>query len=275
MTIAQQILPERVKKIGAPYGGWRKLLRSVLVPRTFTEKIQHYKLFNRDPRLPQRQDKIAVKELVRERLGPEWVTPSLWHGEFLPPREQRNWPIPFVIKANNGGTWNVFVRKEADLDWPRIEGLAAEWRHPYGIDRGEWLYGEIKPALLVEPFIGRNEELPTDYKLWTFAGKVRIIGVITDREKGMKVTMMDANWNRVPFTIVGYPADPNPIPKPVSFDRMVRAAEILAEDFPFVRVDFYEIADVPKFGEMTFYPGSGLETFDPPEWDLKLGQLWR
>jgi TupA-like ATPgrasp len=274
MTIAQQVLPERVIKIGARYGGWRKTLRSIFIPRTFGEKIQHCKLFNRDPRLPQRQDKILIKELVRERLGSEWVTPSLWQGEFLPPLEQRNWPIPFVIKANNGGGWNIFVRTESDLNWSAIESVVAKWRGPYNVELGEWLYWEIKPALLVEPFIGKNEELPTDYKLWTFAGKVLVIGVITDRGKGMKVTMLDSNWDRLPFSIVGYPSDPGPISKPVSLDRMIRAAEILAEDFPFVRVDFYEIGDVPKFGEMTFYPGSGLESFDPPEWDRKLGQLW-
>ena len=42
----------------------------------------------------------------------------------------------------------------------------------------------------------------------------------------------------------------------------------------FVPIDFYEVGDVPKFGEMTFYPGAGLDAFDPPEWDLKLGKFW-
>ena len=55
---------------------------------------------------------------------------------------------------------------------------------------------------------------------------------------------------------------------------MIEAAEILAEDFPFVRTDFYEVNSIPKFGEMTFYPQSGLDPFDPPEWDFKLGRLW-
>jgi hypothetical protein len=55
---------------------------------------------------------------------------------------------------------------------------------------------------------------------------------------------------------------------------MIKAAEILAEDFPFVRIDFYEVGDQPKFGEMSFYPESGFGRFDPPEWDRKFGQLW-
>lgn len=149
------------------------LLRSVLCPRTHTEKIHHAKIFNRDPRLPQRADKILVKHFVRDRLGSEWVTPTLWHGEHLPPLEQRTWPIPFVVKANNGSSWNFFVRQQSDLDWKRIESLTAEWQsRRYGAEWGEWLYGAIIPALLVEPFIGELCELPVDYKLWTFgAGK--------------------------------------------------------------------------------------------------------
>jgi hypothetical protein len=68
------------------------LSRSVLYPRTHNEKIQRVKIFNRDPRLPQRADKIRVKDFVRDRLGGDWVTPTLWHGEHLPALEQRTWP---------------------------------------------------------------------------------------------------------------------------------------------------------------------------------------
>src|SRR5262249_56759208 len=101
-------------RLAKPYGGCRMLLRALVWPRTFNEKMQRMKLFNRDPRLPLREDKILVKEFVRNRLGNEWVTPTLWQGEYLPPPEQRTWPIPFMIKANNRCGWNVFVRQKAD-----------------------------------------------------------------------------------------------------------------------------------------------------------------
>lgn len=263
------------RRFAQRYGGSRTLLRSVVYPRTFSEKVQRMKLFNRDPRLPQRENKILVKDFVRQKLGDSWVTPTLWQGEYLPVLEQRTWPIPFVIKANNGCGWNIFVRGESDLDWPRIESAAAEWRRAtFGVDLGEWLYGVIEPSLLVEPFIGARSSLPVDYKLWTFGGKVHFIQVDTNREDDHRRIMFDPDWNRLPFTLK-YPIDPRPIVKPASLDLMIYAAEILAEDFPFVRVDFYEIDDAPRFGEMSFYPGSGFERFDPPEWDAKAGALWR
>ena len=267
-------VPRQLAQLARPYGGYRMLLRSLAAPRTFSEKIQRTKLLNRDPRLPQRENKIVVKEFVRERLGSEWVIPTLWHGEYFPPVEQRNWPLPFVIKANNGCGWNVFIRRESDLNWARIESLAADWRRaPFGADIGEWLYGQIKPGLLVEPFIGSGPDLPVDYKLWTFGGKVRFVQVDTDRERDHKRAMFDLHWNRLPFTLQ-YPDDLRPISKPNSLDAMIKAAEVLAENISFVRIDFYEINGKPKFGEMSFYPESGFGRFNPPEWDIKVGQMW-
>lgn len=261
--------------IAHKYGGFRTLLRCIFCPQTFNEKIQRLKIFGRDPRFPQRADKILVKDFVRDRLDSDWVTPTLWHGEFLPPLGQRTWSIPFVIKANNGSGWNIFVRQKSDLDWPRIESLIAEWhRNPYGADMGEWHYGEIKPALLVEPFIGEGMTLPRDYKLWTFSGKVKFIEVVTDQEHQHKCTMFDPEWHRLPFSCI-FPSDPRIIAKPLSLNRMIGAAEVLAEDFPFVRIDLYEVGSRPRFGEITFYPASGYAAFIPPEWDIEIGKLWR
>ena len=52
----------------------------------------------------------------------------------------------------------------------------------------------------------------------------------------------------------------------------VELAKELSNPFPFVRVDFYEIGDKVMLGEMTFYPGGGLEPFTPEEWDYKMGE---
>ena len=64
------------------------------------------------------------------------------------------------------------------------------------------------------------------------------------------------------------------MPSPKSLAKMLDAAERMAGAFEFARVDFYEIDGVPKFGEVTFYPGSGLDRFDPPELDVEIGAMW-
>lgn len=53
---------------------------------------------------------------------------------------------------------------------------------------------------------------------------------------------------------------------------MVGLAEKLARDIPFARVDFYEVQGKIYFGEITFFPGSGLEEFTPSEWGEHLGK---
>lgn len=247
---------------------------NVLFPKTFSEKVQRRKLFDRDPRYPQRVDKIEVKEFVREKLGDGWTTPTIWFGTQLPPIGERTWQIPFVLKASHGSGMNVFVRNSDEGDWPRADALCQKWsKETYGDWGGEWVYQPIEPRFLVEPFIGEIAALPIDYKLWTFGGRVEFIQVDTDREYDHKRTMFDRNWHRLPFT-TAHRSDRSEILKPMSLDTMIAAAEILSERVSFVRVDFYEIVDKPLFGEMTYYPDSGFGRFMPADYDRIVGKMW-
>ncbi len=246
----------------------------ILFARTFNEKLYQRKFFDRDSRMPLRSDKLLVKNFVAEKLGPGWITPTLWHGAALPPPHKRIWPLPFVLKANHGCDMNIFIRSADEFDWPRIEVLCAKWlSENYGESTGEWFYSNIERQLLVEPFIGKTGSLPLDYKLWTFGGRVEFIQVDIDREHQHKRAMFDREWRRLPFTI-RYPQEERHIDRPHSLERMIAAAETLSEATSFVRVDFYEINGTPRFGEMTFYPGGGFMPFDPPEYDAIIGALW-
>jgi len=243
-------------------------------PQRFTEKVLRRKLIDRDPRLPILADKIAAKAFVAERIGAQYVTPTLWSGERLPPRGERGWPLPYVLKANNGSGANVYVRRVEDADWDAIEARCATWRaHSHADWAAEWAYAAISPKLLVEPFIGDGVRLPLDYKLFVFGGVVRYVEVDTDREIGHKRTFFDRDWNRQPFSL-GYPIDDRTIGRPQSLETMIAAAEQLGADFPFVRADFYDIDGAARFGEMTFYPDAGIGRFAPDEYDFTLGALW-
>ena len=69
-----------------------------------------------------------------------------------------------------------------------------------------------------------------------------------------------------------YPSHKTGFPKPHNYEKMIELAEKLSKGIPFVRVDFYEVEEKIYFGELTFYPGCGLEEFTPEEWDYKLGE---
>lgn len=252
----------------------RGFYQNIIFPRTFSEKIQRRKIFDRDCRLHSRADKILAKDFVSQKLGDQWVIPTLWHGQELPAIAERLWPPPFVIKTNHASGANIFIKTENDLDWAIIERQIECWmKITYGYYAGEWLYSKIKPQILVEPFIGDTNKLPFDYKFWTFKGKVKFIQVDTDRGTEHKRVFYDAFWNKLPFSL-GYPLEKMDIPIPNSLNEMICAAETLSENISFVRVDFYEIHGRPLFGELTFYPGSGYDMFNPNEWDNFIGELY-
>jgi len=273
----KRVIPEQIIAARAAVNGYRDKLGTrpnLLFPSKFTEKVQWRKVFVRDKRLPLLADKVLVKDFVKDRIGAEHVIPTLWHGEVLPPRHQRAWPIPFVVKANHGCGFNAFVRSPAECDWDRIEQTTAAWLETkYGEWGGEWMYSVIKRQLLVEPFVGKDSCFPFDYKVWVFNGVAHFVQVDTDRETLHKRAMFDRDWVRLNFQVT-HPLSERRIERPVSLDEILKFSEMLASGFDFVRVDFYEIDGVPKFGEMTFYPEAGYGRFLPNDMDVKVGSLW-
>ena len=54
--------------------------------------------------------------------------------------------------------------------------------------------------------------------------------------------------------------------------KMVQLAETLAVPLKFARIDFYDINGEIYFGEITFFPGNGMEEFSPEKWDYRIGE---
>ncbi len=243
-------------------------------PETFGEKTLYRKLYERDPRMAALSDKIVAKILVGDQLGEEWVTPNLWFGYRLPPLAERNWPFPYVLKASHGCGWNTFVRSRDEQNWRAMEAEADDWlRTIYGRRGREWIYTQIEPRLLVEPYLGEIKESPADYKLFVFGGRTEFIQVDVGRSTKHEQFFYDLQWNRLPWTYVCEHAD-REVEPPGSLDEMIWGANKLGQDFSFLRVDLYEVDGRPRFGECTFYPNGGRIEFKPPEVELHLGRLW-
>lgn len=266
---ALRILPKR-QAIRLRYFKSFQRLPNLSEPRLFSEKCQALKLSN--PDLSRFVDKVAVKKLVTERIGPQYVIPTLYAGPRLPPVNERNWSLPYVVKTNHGSGGNIFVREAPD--WPNIEAkLHQLMSYDFASVSGETFYNGYPRQVLVEPFIATGPQLPLDYKIFTCGGKVQFIQVDIDRETAHKRVFFDREWRRLPMRF-GYPDDERPISRPKKLDLMLQIASKLARGIGFVRIDFYEVGERVYFGEMTFTPESGLMKFEPASVDAELGAKW-
>lgn len=215
--------------------------------------------------MPLMADKVGIKRVVASRLGREWVLPLLWSGNELSAPTDSSQPV--MLKSRHGCRQNLVVCG-GESSWERASALAAKWmRKPYGTWLDEWLYTEIPRGLLIEPYIGSGHQLPTDYKVYVFGGKATHVQTHLNRASQHFWVVHDANWKALS------PAGAQ-IKQPSALPAMLAAAEELARGFHFVRIDFYQPDVQPLFGEMTFYPGSGLDSFDPPSLDFEMGKLW-
>lgn len=243
-------------------------------PQTFNEKLQWLKLYDRKPEYTTMVDKYAAKKYVAERIGEEYIIPTLGVWESFDKIDFDSLPDQFVLKTNHGCGGLVICRDKSKLDKAAAKKkLTRSLKRNYFLLHREWPYKNVKRRIIAEQFIEDDTscDLP-DYKLLCFNGKVKCSFVCSDRfsDKGLHVTFFDREWNKMPFER-SYPALEEGFPKPLNYEKMVSLAEKLSVDIPFVRVDFYEVKGKVYFGELTFYPGAGLEAFQPKEWDEKLG----
>jgi hypothetical protein len=242
-------------------------------PVTFSEKIAHRKLYDRDPRISPLVDKIAAKVQMASRFGSEFVIPTLAIFDTAAEVDFAALAYPCVVKPNHASGFNVFLKERPayEAKMRRKLGRLLSYRHERASE--EWAYSQIAPRLLVEPWIEFGKNGLVDYKFHTFGGKVFSIQVDVGRYTDHRRCFYDPAWNRISLELL-FPKASYDIRPPLALAEMLRYAEQIGEGFSYVRVDLYEVAGKVKFGEATFYPGAGLESFNPPEFDAIFGAQW-
>lgn len=243
-------------------------------PKTFNEKLQWLKLHDRKDIYTMMVDKYEVKKYISEKIGKEYVIPTLGIWNDFDDINFDTLPNQFVLKTthDSGGVVVCTDKNRFNKKYARNKLMYSLKNNFYKCGR-EWPYKNVKPRIIAEEYLKDNKQDELiDYKLMCFNGKVKVSFVCNNRfsKDGLNVTFYDNDWNRMPFER-HYPASKTEINKPASFNEMIRLAEKLSENIPFVRVDFYEVNGKIYFGELTFFPGSGMEEFTPEIWDYKLG----
>jgi hypothetical protein len=244
-------------------------------PKTFNEKLQWLKLYDRNPLYTTLVDKYAVKEHVASIIGSEYIIPTIGSWNNAKDIDFDALPDRFVLKCNHdsGGILICKDKRKLDYDSTRRKLNRCLRHNGYWYGR-EWPYKNVKPRIIAEKYMKdtQTSEL-RDYKFFCFNGKVKCFKIDFDRFVYHRANYFDTNGTLLPFGELICPPDfDRTIDMPHNLQLMIKFSEILSKGIPFVRVDFYEVDGKVYFGEMTFYPASGFGVFTDGEWDYKLGE---
>lgn len=246
-------------------------------PMRFSEKLQWLKLYNRYPQYTKMVDKCRAKEYVAQIIGKEYIIPTLGEWDSFDEVDFRELPNKFVLKTNHsGGSTGVIICKDKlQFDIKKAKYLIEKSlkTNIYNILR-EWPYKNIKPKVFAEQLL--EEDGPyglMDYKVFCFNGEPKLIKVNYHVQARYRVNWYDVNWNRVYGTTIYDPTDMNiDIEKPALLSELLAKARMLSMGIPYLRVDFYYNKGRLLFGELTFFPGSGFEQFEPDSYDVEIGR---
>lgn len=243
-------------------------------PKTFNEKLQWLKLYNRKPEYTVMVDKYKVRDYVSDKIGEKYLIPLIGVWDDPDEIDFDTLPNQFVLKCNHNSGRVYICKDKESFEISKVKKeLKKDLKIDYYLPGREWPYKNVPRKIIAEKYM--TDETGTslrDYKFYCFDGKAKVVGIYQDRNTDKETTGdffdMDFNWLDFTFNMPNAKIKPS---KPNKFDKMIEIAEILSEGIPHVRVDLYLSNNKIYFGELTFFDGSGFDKIEPIEWDYKLG----
>ena len=246
-------------------------------PQTFNEKLQWLKLYyhrNPNPLLTQCADKVGVREYVKEKIGEEYLIPCLGVWDNPDDIDFDRLPNQFVLKVNWGSGQNIIVKDKSKLDIDATKNQLAQWMKPeqnHYFHFFEPCYKNIQPKIIAEKYIEQMDGYLVDYKIHCFHGEA-VLAQIIDRWETHKETIYTVkDWQKTSLHFTYHLLD-REFKKTKTMEEIEKLAPLLSSNFPYARIDFYDIDGKLYFGEITFFPGAGMLSMSP-DWGRKLGDL--
>ena len=244
-------------------------------PQTFNEKLQWLKLNDRKTEYTTMVDKYEVKKYIAEKIGEEYVIPTLGVWDNFDDIDIDLLPNQFVLKCTHDSGGLVICKDKSKLDIAKAREKInkALTRRFYYFGR-EWPYKAVKPRIIAEKYmVDESVSELRDYKFFCFGGVCKCLKVDFDRFIEHRANYYDPQGNLLDLgEKICPPNKEKVIVLPDNKEKMLQLAEKLSTNIPFLRVDFYDVNGKIYFGELTFFPASGWGEFTDKKWDYKLGE---
>ena len=263
-------IPLKVKK----HAGYWPNLRN---PKTFNEKLQWLKMYDRKPEYMAMVDKYEAKKYVADRIGQAHIIPNYGVWDSFDQIDFDSLPNQFVLKCTHDSGGLVVCRDKAKLDLVAAkEKITAALNNNYYWQAREWAYKGLKPRIIAEQYMeDENNPQLMDYKFYCFDGEPKFLYL----SKGLEdhatasISFVDLDFKEMYFSRSDYKRFAEIPPKPEKFEQMLQFARTLSKGIPFLRVDLYQVNGQVYFSELTFVPGGGWMPFAPRSADAEVGKL--
>lgn len=241
-------------------------------PKTFNEKLQWLKLYDHNPLYTTLVDKMRVKDWVAEKIGAQYVIPTLAVWESAEDIDISKLPNQFVLKCNHDSGSVIICKDKANFNLVAAkEKLGKALQHNFYWDAREWAYKHVKPCIFAEAYMenSHSDDLLT-YKFLCFDGEPKLMYVTVKNDNIWE------NYYDMDFRLLDlarkYPNHTSPLIKPKCFDEMKYVAAKLSKVMSHVRIDLYEVNGQIYFSEYTFYDWGGLFDFKDNRVNNQLGE---
>lgn len=242
-------------------------------PVRYNEKLQWLKLYDHKPEYTMFVDKYRVKNYVANKIGEEYIIPTL--GVWVDAREIDFAQLPdeFVLKCNHDSKSVLICKDKSKFEKETaVKKLNKSLKKNHFTYGREWPYKNVKPVVMAEKYMEDESGGLQDYKVMCFNGVPNLIqlhqGRFTDH---YTQDLFDVRWTHQNYNQKGEISSAVWPEKPEFLEEMLELSAKLSEGVPHLRVDWYYVNHHLYFGELTFFDASGYLDFEPDEYNEIIG----
>ena len=244
-------------------------------PKTFNEKMQWLKLYDRKPEYTKMVDKYEAKGYIKRKVGESYIIPTYGIYNRFKDINFDKLPNKFIIKCthDSGGTIICTNKKDfnKNIASKKIRKLL---KHNFYYLGREWPYKNVKPRVIVEKLLENKDKSELkEYNFFCFNGEPKLVAVCFGDKKGVRYNdFYDIDFNKLDIKCE-YDVSDEIEEKPKEYEQMLKISKKLSKNIPELRVDLYLCDEKIYVGELTFFHWSGFGRFKPEKWDYELGKL--